>query len=77
MGTGLTFRQKSAFGAGGLRRAASGESTTATDASQSMTQSGTLARNAMQEETLAQKKQRLFKWNTFQNVKMPIDFVKQ
>jgi len=31
----------------------------------------------MQEETLAQKKQRLFKWNTFQNVKMPIDFVKQ
>lgn len=29
------------------------------------------------DETLAQKKQRLFKWNHFQNVKLDIDFVKQ
>jgi hypothetical protein len=29
------------------------------------------------DETLAQKKQRLFKWNHFQNIKLDIDFVKQ
>lgn len=32
---------------------------------------------AHEEETLAQKKQRLFKWNHFQNVKISLDVVKQ
>jgi hypothetical protein len=30
-----------------------------------------------EEETLAQKKARLFKWSNFQNIKIPLDTVKQ
>lgn len=33
--------------------------------------------SGLEEETLAQKKQRLFKWNHFQNVKISLDVVKQ
>lgn len=39
--------------------------------------SGPLGTQRVHQETLVQKKNRLFKWNQFQNVKLDIDFVKQ
>ena len=64
----MAFAQKSKF----ARRPTGSEVSTDT----SFSSSGSIVVNNGPEETLIQKKQRLFKWNNFQNIKIPIDFVK-
>ena len=58
VGTGLTFSQKTAIG--GKHR-----SLDAPDSSQSLVSGGPLGASRIQQETLIQKKNRLFKWNHF------------
>lgn len=58
-------------------RRVSAESMESTTDSRSSKLGETSAQPHVQEETLAQKKARLFKWNNFQNVKISLDIVKQ
>ena len=72
-GSNLAFVQQSPFAGGSkVKRKSSFDSLESTSAESR----GPSVKSSMPEETLAQKKARLFKWNNFQNVKIPLDLVK-
>ena len=73
-GSNLAFVQQSPFAGGSKMKhniyLDSMESSTSSESR------GPNVKSSMPEETLAQKKARLFKWNNFQNIKIPLDLVK-